>query len=463
MLMAEDTSGVVVASLALTGLGVFIVDKVLSPPGESWFDKLTGREPEPEPEPEPEAPAPRQLPRADEAPGFFEKLAQLLHGMPQAPSSVKQLPARRGSVRSEPVGEVQMMLNTLPLSTLQQKGLIPADVHLPLQVDGILGKDTMRVLAAVQRQLGLAATGKPDEATAHALSQWASQASAASATTQRPIQASQKPLVRHPAQRQVAQRPAQPPVQYYRAPSPADYARLTPYASPSGAASMCPPGTYFEPRLQSCVQLPGSSHATGADASDWKSETSSLGSAAQDIIQRALDQETNPRTLLGLARALDAASFPNASAAAKAKASSLGGGTKTGLWGDPEPWRKDCLPYSAWGIVGAPPAGYEGGPAIGSCPPGTAFQCVPPPPTPLSPLTRGEFAAGWPAGYEGGPYAGMCPPGTKPDCMPPPATLVPLAGFGSEVVGFPPPPMFRPDFALLVDPDEEWPCFGGWW
>jgi hypothetical protein len=457
--MAEDTSGVVVASLVLTGIGVFIVDKAMSPPGESWFDKLTGREPEPEPEAEHEALPPRQLLRVDEVPGFFEKLAQLLHGMPQAPSGAKQFPARK-SLGS--VAEVQMMLNSLPLTALQQKGLIPADVHLPLSPDGILGKDTSRVLAVVQKQLGLPVTGQPDAATMRALSQRGSTESAR-ATTQRPIQTPQKSLIQRPAPRPQIQRPAQPPVQYYRAPSPEDYARLTPYASQAGTPSMCPPGTYFEPRLQACVQLPGPSHATGADASDWKSETSSLGNAAQDIIQHALDQETNPRTLLGLARALDAASFPNASAAAKAKASSLGGTTKTGLWGDPEPWRQDCLPYSAWGIVGAPPAGYEGGPAIGACPPGTAFQCVPPPPTQLTPLTRGEFAVGWPTGYEGGPYAGMCPPGTKPDCMPPPATLVPLTGFGGEVVGFPPPPVWRPDFALLVDPDVELPCYMGWW
>ncbi|HYX20200.1 MAG TPA: peptidoglycan-binding domain-containing protein [Thermoanaerobaculia bacterium] len=447
--MAEDTSGVVVASLVLTGIGVFVVDKALSPPGESWFDKLTGREPEPEPEAE--AQPPREAPRRDEIPGFLEKLAQMLHGMPQAPSSVKQLPARRGS--SSVVAEAQMMLNSLPLTALQQRGLIAADVHLPLSPDGVLGKDTSRVLAAVQKQLGLPATGQPDKATMQALSQRATSESAR-ATAQRPIQTPQRPSVQRPAQK--------PPVQYYRAPSPEDYARLTPYASPSGAPTMCPPGSYFEPRLQTCVSFQAQ-HLVGADAGDWKSETASLGSAAQDIIQHALDQETNPRMLLGLARALDAASFPNASAAAKAKASTLGGATKTGLWGDPEPWRKDCLPYSAWGIVGAPPAGYEGGPAVGTCPPGTAFQCVPPPPSQLTPLTRGEFAAGYPAGYEGGPYAGMCPPGTKPDCMPPPATLVPLAGFGGEVVGFPPPPMLRPDFALLADPDVEFPCYMGWW
>lgn len=442
--MAEDTSGVVVASLVLTGIGVFIVDKAMSPPGESWFDKLTGHEPEPEPDEHAELPPERA--RVEEGPGFFDKLAQLLHGT-SVPGG-KRLPGFVAPT-SDVVREVQARLNGMPLATLQQRGLIPPDVHLPLTVDGVVGKDTARVLAAVQSQLGLPVTGRLDEATARAISQ-KSQAPKAS-PPKRPVQ---KAI----AQRPQLQRPAQP-VQYYRAPSPEDYARLTPYTSPSGAPSMCPPGSYFEPRLQTCVQF---QHAVGADAGDWKSETASLGSAAQDIIQHALDQETNPRTLLGLARALDAASFSSASSAVKAKASSLGGATKTGIWGDPEPWRKNCLPYSAWGIVGAPP-GYEGGPVAGSCPPGTTFQCVPPPPTQLMPLTRGEFAAGWPLGYEGGPYAGSCPPGTRPDCMPPPATLVPLTGFGGEVVGFPPPPMLRPDFALLADPDVELPCYMGWW
>ena len=62
--MAEDTSGVVVAGLVLTGIGVFVVDKVMSPPGESWFDKLTGSGPEPEPEPEAHEEPQRAAPRA---------------------------------------------------------------------------------------------------------------------------------------------------------------------------------------------------------------------------------------------------------------------------------------------------------------------------------------------------------------------------------------------------------------
>jgi len=57
-----------------------------------------------------------------------------------------------------------------------------------------------------------------------------------------------------------------------------------------------------------------SSTRTGAGASDWKSETSSLGKAAQDIISHAI-AEGDPRTLTPLSKLLAAAGFSQAAAA----------------------------------------------------------------------------------------------------------------------------------------------------
>ncbi|HTR02545.1 MAG TPA: peptidoglycan-binding domain-containing protein [Thermoanaerobaculia bacterium] len=419
--MAEDTSGLIVASLVATGIGIFIVDKAMSPPGESWFDKLVGRHPEEGSSPEGAgpvervpsvSPAFRKPPPEAAPPGFFEQLASFLHPAPPrgAAATPRVPPARKpptGPPAGPPVGlvaEAQTLLNLLPLATLQGKGLIPRDVRLPLAVDGILGKDTARVLAAAQSQmLGMPATGRPDVATLAALSKRISAAEKTPPVEPRAL-------------------PVEPPVQYYRAPSPGDYARLAPPAS-SGGPTLCPPGTYFEPRLQACIPF---SHRTGVDAGDWKAETAQLGGPAQDVIQHALDQETNPRTLLGLAHALDAANFPITAAAVKAKSPSA----KVGFFSD-----EQCLPCSADLERVGWPEGYGGGPSFGSCPPGTRPECLPPP-AQLTPLTGfGGTIIGAPqAGYEGGPFVMSCPPGNRPECMPPPATLVPLTGFDGEAI-----------------------------
>ncbi|HYB23850.1 MAG TPA: peptidoglycan-binding domain-containing protein [Solirubrobacteraceae bacterium] len=472
--MAEDTSGVVVLGLLGTAVGVFIVDHAMSEPGESWFDKLTGRGPE-QAEPErrealPEHPEEhREAPPSGESPGFFEMLSRGLRGL--VPSGAA--PSGRAA-SPDVVREVQVRLNSLGLGALQAHGLIPADVQLPLAVDGILGRDTARVLAAAQQQLGVPVTGSLDEATLGALRQKTG--------------AVRVPAARPPA-RPAARVPALPPrrpVTYRPAPSPEQVARRTFHIGQEvhgrvganvydehgalidlivdesplyihGQARMlpnhvlawqvegehpgvfawigamdlragrsqatthpqCPAGYGWDSWSNRCVLIDihmrqqASAMRTGADAGDWKSEAASLGDAAVNVIQHALDQETKPRVLLGLSRALDAASLPITSAAVKAKAAALSPATKTGFEH----------------LVGYPP-GYEGGGSAGSCPPGTKPTCMPPP-VQLVPLTSGEYAVGWPPGYEGGPFAMYCPPGMKPSCeQPEPTQLVPLTGVG---------------------------------
>lgn len=56
----------------------------------------------------------------------------------------------------------------------------------------------------------------------------------------------------------------------------------------------------------------------GASAGDWKSETASLGKAAQNIIAHAMSDQ-DPKTQASLSNALSAAGFPNASAAVAQK------------------------------------------------------------------------------------------------------------------------------------------------
>jgi hypothetical protein len=66
----------------------------------------------------------------------------------------------------------QQLLNALDLGAIRdafaragRAWQFPADIKLPLALDGILGPDTSRVLAAVQQQLGLQSTGQPDDRT----------------------------------------------------------------------------------------------------------------------------------------------------------------------------------------------------------------------------------------------------------------------------------------------------------
>lgn len=69
------------------------------------------------------------------------------------------------------------------------------------------------------------------------------------------------------------------------------------------------------------------SHRTGADSGDWKTETQSLGSAAQDIIAKVIS-EGNSRTMLSVSKLLKAAGFSQAAAATSAPS----GSATSGWW-----------------------------------------------------------------------------------------------------------------------------------
>jgi hypothetical protein len=429
MAQKSDYAGTVVLGLVGVGVVAFVVNKVYAPPGESWFDKIVGPGPdEDRPEdhhdllpPPTQQTQDRQAPHPEDSsgPGFFDRLFGGSHTQqaPQRAAPVHHEPgfleriaklleppaAPKGGGRAaaapDVVREVQTRLNALHLS-------VP-EVHLPLLVDGDLGRDTARVLMAAQKALGLPATGRIDDKTLAAL--------------RKKVSGGVKVLP-PPKPRGTSTQPQRSP-QYYPAPTPQ---QLAPYQQ-----HPCPPGMHYEPWAGACV--PTSSSHTGADDGSWKSEASSLGDSAVAVIQHVIDSEKNPHTIQSLALLLGKAGLTQTAAAVSAKA----------------PAQATTGDYH----VGWPPAGYEGGAYAGYCPPGTEPKCVEPPPTKLVPLTSGDFDVE----VISGPVAGYCPPGTKWVCEP--------TGGGSAV-GMAPLPMSRPDFAAIAFSPEvhgEEPEFMGWW
>ena len=227
--MSEDTSGIIVVGLVVTTVGVLAIDYVFSDPGESYVDRITkklggGKKKEDEEDEEdveerrerraaspdrrmaarPTTPAttPRTVARPPARPRTVsppqrQMLAPSQRQMfapsyrpyttssslrrpimqPQAdaqstPRTIAPPPPSKGS---DAVREVQGLLNAFDLRQIQSKlkahgfPSIPDDVHLPLDVDGILGKDTSRTLAVIQQQLSLPATGAPDPLTVKTL------------------------------------------------------------------------------------------------------------------------------------------------------------------------------------------------------------------------------------------------------------------------------------------------------
>lgn len=156
--MAEDTSGIVVLGLVGTAVGVFAVDYLFSDKGESWIDQIFGKK---EPVEEAHADTDLRERRADRgAPvavpsesgtSFTESVKRAIQPLFAPP------PASPDVVR-----EVQSRLNSLGFPSFP-------GVKLPLDVDGLLGPQTKKMLAGMQKQWDLPVTSYPDPGTLRAL------------------------------------------------------------------------------------------------------------------------------------------------------------------------------------------------------------------------------------------------------------------------------------------------------
>jgi hypothetical protein len=353
--MSEDTSGIIVVGLVVTTVGVLAIDYAFSEPGESYVDRITkkigGKKKDEEdadaeaeekqdrerrerrrmpPEhrlsakPAPPAPRPRAVVRppvrrAAQQPPSGEQtfVPHRTVTPPPTPRTVAPPPPSPGG--SDVVREVQALLNSFDLHQIQGKlkahgfPSIPDDVHLPLYVDGILGKDTSRTLAVIQQQLGLPVTGSPDPQTVRTLREHSYQ-------LHHPVAAAQSSRAHED----------------------------------EGFGSRVFRG------LQDMFSGDSLADHVGAEG-DWKSETVSLGPEAQAVIQKIVDAGS-PREKQSLSKLLKDAGFSAASDAMGAGA----GASRTGFWefppwggpwGSGDPWidaleGPDFGPWGTWGFDG---------------------------------------------------------------------------------------------------------------
>jgi peptidoglycan hydrolase-like protein with peptidoglycan-binding domain len=292
----DSVGGILVLGLVATGIGVLAVDYAFSPPEESMIDQLLAK-------------------ISGKAPETPSEVAQTT-----APSHAQVGPSQPGSAV---ILEVQKTLNGL-------------GAHL--KVDGVFGTETGKAIGAFQSAHHLPVTGQLDAHTIDA------------------IGAARDAARRHPALRK-AKSPktvAKPPVTYRRAPPPPYPLDFPATISPemvkeasnrlSALLHVQLPSTgqlthdlsTVISNFQHAMGLPatGSPDAatlsrlraqsggvtrTGADAGDWHAETSSLGPAAQAVIQKVIDSG-DARDAQSLSAMLGKAGLSQAAQAVQAKA-----------------------------------------------------------------------------------------------------------------------------------------------
>lgn len=349
----EGMGGTVLLGLTGIALGAFIVDYAFSEPGQSWYDqiaaKLKGQKPEGPPAPV----LPPSVPAA--APPPVRPVLPPSVAVPYAPMP----PASPDVIR-----EMQARLNSFGFKSL-------AGVKMPLSVDGLLGPNTRRVLASMQRQWQLPETAYPDVDTLRTLRAMTARLAAAPPLAAPPVTYTPYPMPSAappmPAARRAVPRPPRAthpalgtavPVattpdamavaadlanrlgQFFQLTVPAtsishdDLAQLlSRFQQQMGlpATGLTDPHT-IDVLRQVTVTLPGPIR-TGlyfAGAASWEDETASLGAAAQDVLRHAIASETDARTLTSLGQMLTKAGFPLAAAAVSAKAG--GPAAAAGWW-----------------------------------------------------------------------------------------------------------------------------------
>jgi len=371
MAQSQSSGGAIILGIFGIGLGAFVVNYAFADEGESWYDQIArklkgeggdgglafGHHREP-----------RRLSSGADGAVHPSHPTHLVH--PSQPiGSVPFSPAPPAS--PDLIREVQARLNSFGFPSF-------AGVRkLPLQIDGLLGPDTRAMLAGMQHQWQMPATGYPDPETVRVLRSMTSGAKAsppvarlaaparragtrraspqAQAQVQAQAQASQgsvTPLGQLPPEavgeiammlddvfhlglsehmKQAGKIPALQEVQGLLASfqqqagipvtgqlDDATYRKLVDAANAASA--------------QAAASDPHH-HVSGdyyVGASGWEDEVSSLGQEAHDVIAHAISSETNSRRLSSLSHALGAAGFSQAAAAVSAKAG--GAGTATSGW-----------------------------------------------------------------------------------------------------------------------------------
>jgi peptidoglycan hydrolase-like protein with peptidoglycan-binding domain len=349
----EGMGGTVLLGLTGIALGAFIVDYAFSEPGQSWYDqiaaKLKGTKPE----------LPPALPPG---PPAVTRPAVTPPMMPVPLPSVAVPYAPMPPASPEVIREVQARLNSFGF-----KGL--AGVKMPLNVDGLLGPNTRRVLAAMQRQWQLPETAYPDADTLRTLRAMTARLAAAPPLAPPPVTYTPYPMPSAAPPMPSARRAVpRPPRATHPALGAAAPVAATPDAMAVAADLANRLGQFFQltvpassishddlaqllSRFQQQMGLPATGltdphtidvlrqmTATGpvrtgfyfTGAASWEDETASLGAAAQDVLRHAIASETDSRTLMSLGQMLTKAGFPLAAVAVNAKAG--GPAAAAGWW-----------------------------------------------------------------------------------------------------------------------------------
>jgi peptidoglycan hydrolase-like protein with peptidoglycan-binding domain len=164
---SSSMGGAVVLGVIGTAIGVVAIDYAFSDPGESWIDQLFGKKVEAHAErPSALSQAGRRL-RMRRARGGARPAPRLQPRM-QYPQQYAQHP----QYQAQPQYQMQQTQQPLappvtitPAMVSDAARKINAAFGTNLQTDGILTADLQHLLLQVQKELGLPATGYPDEAT----------------------------------------------------------------------------------------------------------------------------------------------------------------------------------------------------------------------------------------------------------------------------------------------------------
>lgn len=147
--MAGDTGSAIVVGLIGTAIGVLAVDYAFSSPGTSWVSKLTsglpGFSPAVIPPALPRGYAASRSPRSPLARSSSGPMAR--RPLPMGPPPLTVTPAM--------VNQIAVKINSL--------------LHTNLPANGLVTEDMKRAITSLQSQFGLQPTGFPDEKTLQAL------------------------------------------------------------------------------------------------------------------------------------------------------------------------------------------------------------------------------------------------------------------------------------------------------
>lgn len=326
----SDAGNGLVLGIVGTAIGVVAVDYAMSEPGESWVAKISS--------------SLGLTSFASALPMHGESHADV-RASPRS-HSAHPVPPTSSQRRPLPIGPVPLTITPAMVNQIASK--------LNLQANGIITEEMKRAISSLQTQLGIQSTGFPDPKTLQALGIGMNQAtSQVHALARKAAKAS--PIA--DAGNFISKTFGGPPSSHATGPDEGvrklqhmlntffnhhvveedgvmgtnTSSLIQEFQTSQGLPKTGVIDSKTQETLNKLVSeganyLSASLHRTGAEGvSTWKSESQSLGDAAQNIISKVMT-DGDPKKVQPLSKLLKLAGFPVTSAAV---ASSHGGGTAT--------------------------------------------------------------------------------------------------------------------------------------